>query len=267
MTELPTYAEIKQFLFALAWTQPRILAMTTFIPIFNRQLMPGMLRYAILAAIGLILVPMILPRMAEYRLDTWGILGIITKEIAVGFMLGFIIAIPFWGFEAMGFIIDNQRGASVAATLNPLTGNDSSPLGIMFGQAFMVYFFVTGGFLIMLKVLYDSFVLWDIFTWMPTLSIDLVPLIIRQFSNIMEIAVLLGAPAIIAMFLSEVGLALVSRFAPQLQVFFLAMPIKCAVAILVLLIYMPTLADYTLGYIRGLHDTIPLMQKLLGYHR
>jgi type III secretion protein T len=60
----------------------------------------------------------------------------------------------------------------------------------------------------------------------------------------MFIGVVMAAPAILAMFLSELGLAMVSRFAPQLQVFFLAMPIKSAIAILVLAIYIPFLFDY-----------------------
>ena len=61
------------------------------------------------------------------------------------------------------------------------------------------------------------------------------------------------------MFLSEIGLALVSRFVPQLQVFFLAMPIKSALAMLVLLLYMTTLFDYSFDYIRQLEGVVPFL--------
>jgi type III secretion protein T len=58
------------------------------------------------------------------------------------------------------------------------------------------------------------------------------------------LAVLTGAPVLIAMFLAEMGLALISRFAPQLQVFFLAMGIKSALAMFVLAVYGVTLFVY-----------------------
>jgi type III secretion protein T len=55
---------------------------------------------------------------------------------------------------------------------------------------------------------------------------------------------ILASPVLLIMFLIEVGLALVSRFAPQLQVFFLAMPIKSAVGLLVLVVFAATLFDF-----------------------
>lgn len=65
-----------------------------------------------------------------------------------------------------------------------------------------------------------------------------------QLDHMMYLAIVMSAPVILAMFLSELGLAMISRFAPQLQVFFLAMPIKSAVAMLVLAVYVPFLVEY-----------------------
>jgi type III secretion protein T len=57
---------------------------------------------------------------------------------------------------------------------------------------------------------------------------------------------------IVAMFLAEFALALVSRFAPQLQVFFLAMPIKSGLSILLLIYYGPVLFSDLMSYDGGL---------------
>ena len=54
-------------------------------------------------------------------------------------------------------------------------------------------------------------------------------------------AVVLAAPVIITVFVSEFGLGLMNRFAPQLNVFVLAMPVKSLVAMIVLIIYLPLL--------------------------
>jgi type III secretion protein T len=249
-----TYAQAKIFLGTLALTQPRILALCAMLPLFNRQLLPGILRYGVAAAIGLVLVPMLATDYAIADVSNFELVLLILKEVFIGLVMGFLVAIPFWIFEAVGFVVDNQRGASLGATLNPATGNDSSPLGILFNQAFMVFFLVGGGFWLMLTMLYDSFRLWNIWHWIPTLRAESVPLLLDQLSRFMRLTLLFAAPAVVAMFLSEVGLALVSRFAPQLQVFFLAMPIKSALALLVLTLYMSTLFEYageTNGYIRN----------------
>ena len=63
------------------------------------------------------------------------------------------------------------------------------------------------------------------------------------------------------MFLAEVGLALVSRFAPQLQVFFLAMPIKSALALLVLILYMKVLFGYAWESVAGVNDILPFLRR------
>jgi type III secretion protein T len=81
---------------------------------------------------------------------------------------------------------------------------------------------------------------------------DTADLLLTQMNRFVTTALLLAAPVLLAMFLTELGLALVSRFAPQLQVFFLAMPIKSALGILVLMVYAGTLFDYSLDPIKAL---------------
>lgn len=259
MTDAAFYTDTRAFLGALAFTLPRVMGLFVALPIFNRQIIPGMLRYTVAAALGALAAPALVPQMAAVELSGFTIAFIIAKEAFVGFVLGFLMAIPFWAFEAVGFFIDNQRGASVAATLNPVTGNDTSPLGILFNQAFIVFFFLSGGFLLMLGLLYDSFQLWGVFSWLPTLRSETMPLLLDQLDRLVRIAVLLSAPAIVAMFLAEVGLAFISRFVPQLQVFFMAMPIKSAIAMLVLMVYMATLFEYGGAYVRDLREVVPFL--------
>ncbi|MVW70471.1 type III secretion system export apparatus subunit SctT [Bordetella sp. 15P40C-2] len=259
MSEGAVYTEAQMFLTTLALTQPRILAMCVMLPLFTRQVMPGMLRYGICAALGLILAPALSPEYAALDLQALDFLLIIAKEIFIGLVLGWMAAIPFWIFEAVGFVIDNQRGASMGAILNPATGSDSSPLGILFNQAYIVFFLVSGGFGLTLTMLYDSFLLWDLWHWTPALRAESVPLMLDQFSKLMRMTLLWASPAVIAMFLAELGLALASRFAPQLQVFFLAMPIKSALALLVLVLYMSTLFEYAYETNQGVSSILPFL--------
>lgn len=253
------FAQAHVFIQTLALTQPRVLALLAMLPLFERQLLPGLLRYGVGAALGLVLVPMLAPRYSALDLGTVDLLLLIVKEVFVGLVMGFLVAIPFWIFEAVGFVVDNQRGASLGAVINPATGNDSSPLGILFNQAFMVFFLVGGGFMLMLTMLYDSFRLWSPWDWAPVLRAESIPLMLDQLSRFARLVLLFVAPALVAMFLAELGLALVSRFVPQLQVFFLAMPIKSALALLVLVLYMGTLFENAGETVRAIDRILPFL--------
>jgi type III secretion protein T len=114
----------------------------------------------------------------------------------------------------------------------------------------MVYFLVSGGFGLMLTVLYQSYLLWSPLEFSISFHHDAAKTLLAQLDRLMALGIVLSAPVILVMFLAELGLALISRFAPQLQVFFLAMPIKSGVAVFMLTIYIGTLFRYTHEEIR-----------------
>ncbi|MEP3666683.1 MAG: flagellar biosynthetic protein FliR, partial [Roseibium sp.] len=122
-------------------------------------------------------------------------------------------------------------------SIDPLQGHETSPLGSLFSQAFVTYFYAIGGMLVIVELLYKSFVLWPVTNLIPLVS-DQFPVLIFEVLDLgMRTMFILAAPVIAMMFLSEFALALVSRFAPQIQVFVLAMPIKSAIAIFILIFY------------------------------
>jgi len=239
-----TYEQLRGFVSAWGMTQPRLAALCMVLPWFGRNAMPATMRLSLAAGLGLVVAPAMLPSVGSLPGGA-AALPWLGKELMLGALLGWGLALPLWAFEAAGFFIDNQRGASISATLDPLTGNDSSPLGELFGLAFATFVLVSGGFALMLDLVYRSFELWPVLRWTPTLAPAATTEWLGFLDTLVRTALLLSAPVIVAMFLAELGLALVSRFAPQLQVFFLAMGIKSGIALLVLVAYAATL--FSLG--------------------
>jgi type III secretion protein T len=88
----------------------------------------------------------------------------------------------------------------------------------------------------------------------PSWNAAAAELMLTQLNHFVMMTLLLAAPVLLAMFLAELGLASVSRFAPQLQVFFLAMPIKSALGLFVLVVYAGTLFDYGMAPLRALAE-------------
>ena len=151
----------------------------------------------------------------------------------------------------------------MAATVNPMTGHDTSPLGMLFNYAFITFFLLAGGLTLLLGLIYDSYSFWPPFEFWPRWGSDAGDTVMLQLNKMILTTLLLSSPAIFIMFLSEVGLALVSRFAPQLQVFFMAMPIKCALGLFVLIVYSESLFDFGLGPLRAMSLWVYQLDPLL----
>ena len=148
------------------------------------------------------------------------------KETMIGMIIGFCVAIPFWAMEACGFFIDNQRGASMASTMNPMSGSETSPMGLLFAQTFNTLFIISGLFLLLLDHIFNSYALWPVFSFWPSVDGSATLFILKQFDLLITIAMWLAAPVAISMFITEFGVALISRSAPQLNVFVLAMRLR-----------------------------------------
>jgi len=255
-----------RLLLVITLSLPRLAAAFAVIPILGRQIVPGMVRNGITLSFALILYPMVEAAAPRPEIDALVLFGLILKEVFLGFVIGTVIAAPLWAVETAGYLIDNQRGAAMAESINPLSGEQSSPLGLLFLQFMVTLIFVSGLFLTLLGTLYHSYQVWPIFTFYPDLS-DLSgagPVFFLQTLDlVMRLAVVLSAPVVIAMFLSELGLAMVSRFAPQLQVFFLAMPVKSAVGILVLVLYLPFLQFTVLEDFGRLDEVFASLEALM----
>jgi type III secretion protein T len=91
---------------------------------------------------------------------------------------------------------------------------------------------------------------------LPRFSPEMPVELLYLMDKLMRLAVLFSAPVIFVMFLAEIGLGLVSRFVPQLQVFFLAMPIKSALAMFMFSVYAAVLLGYLAKELEALRNTV-----------
>lgn len=233
--------EFRPYLFALVLSLVRAYAFLSASQILAPTAVPRLARQAAVLVIVIPVVPVNLAAAEAFDPSIPQFAVFFLKEYAIGFLLGYMVAWLFWAVQAAGAFIDNQRGAAIAASIDPLQGHETSPLGILFSQAFITYFFAIGGFLLVLDLIYQSYVSWPVTRGLPALT-DLFPaLVLEVFDTGMRLMFVLAAPVIAIMFLAELGLAIVSRFAPQVQVFIIAMPIKSAIALLILIFYFATM--------------------------
>lgn len=237
-------------------------------PILSSSNLSGGVRAAVLIALGL--PAMVIFSRQESLMSLvdlehgWTLTFILGKELLIGFLLGLAIAAVFWSIELMGMFIDNQRGATIASSMDPVSGSQSSPIGIMMMQLFIAYFIISGGFQFLLAGLAQSYVLWRIDSFYPSFEITDGLYFLSMMDDMLHTGVRIAAPVIIAMMLGEWSLALISRFAPQLNVFNVSFSIKSGVAIFVLYIYVAVLFPYLRDEFFAMERVLQNTEEVIG---
>lgn len=249
----------------MVFTIPRLMVAMSVMPFLSRSFFGGtLIRNGIMLSLASFLFPVVDEGYQPGGMSPILYAVIITKEAFIGFCLGWLAALPFWALEAVGFFIDNQRGSTMASAMNPLTGSQASPVGILFVQTFTTLFFLGGNFLALLGAIYASYRAWPIFSFFPRLDINAVGFFLSQLDYFTYIVVVFAAPIITCMFIAEFGLGLVSRFAPQLNVFFLSMPIKSLIAMVMLTFYLAILMGiFDDNYLETI-ETLQFLSELWG---
>ncbi|MCL9783719.1 type III secretion system export apparatus subunit SctT [Vibrio sp. S4M6] len=228
--------DVMQWLATLAVCTLRPLGVMMLLPLFSRKSLGGVLvRNALVILIALPLLPIYqnLPILTEPKMLPFA--ELMLREIFIGLCIGFSAAIPFWAIDVAGFIIDTMRGASMSTVYNPLLGTQASVFGILFNQVLTVLFLVTGGFNKLLDGIYISYTLLPLGNDLE-LSKDLFNFLSHEWHLMFDLAISFALPAMVIMLLVDLALGLINRSAQQLNVFFLSMPIKSAMAILLILL-------------------------------
>ena len=219
----------------LAFLMMRPLGMTLLFPLLQAgNLGSPLVRNAVLMAIALPMMPVV--QVPEGEGWTW--LHYIPGELLIGLVLGFCGAIPFWAVDMAGFIIDSLRGATMSAVFNPAMSVQSSLFGLLFSQCLCALLFISGGINLHLSVLYDSY------HYLPpgkTLAFNqpLLDFVRAEWQTLYRLCLSFSLPAVLVMVLADLALGLLNRSAQQLNVFFLAMPIKSMLVLLLLLLSLP----------------------------
>jgi len=238
---------------------------TTFLlmPLLSPQTVPAMVRNSIFLVFGLAVLTM-QPQVAQMTLPTvqWTLL--FGKEALVGVVIGFFFATMLWAFEAAGQIIDTKVGATMAQVVDPLSGHQTSLNGEFLGRLANFVFMFSGGLLLLVGTILDSFVIWPIGSLTPVLTMSSLSLFEGEFTRLMTLAVLFASPVLVVLFVTDGALGLVNRYAPQLNVFSLSLSIKAWLATLIILIMMTGLVQTLLNEIMGRHDTVLEVLKAMG---
>lgn len=240
----------------------RLVPIFLMLPAFANRVVIGMVRNGIIAVLALVIVPSVnigaleaLPALAWF--------GIALKEVLIGMLLGFTFSIFLWACENVGHLIDFQTGSGNAAFFDPLSGQESGPTAGFLGY-FAIALFVTGGGLqAMLGIIFESYRVWPVTSFFPHMHAALDQFVARQSDSLMDWTIKLAAPVIIVLLLAELGIGLIGRAMPQFNVFLFSQPIKSALALLMMTLFLYFIFDAMRNFLRPGSDLLLMLHAIL----
>jgi type III secretion protein T len=224
---------------------PRITTFLLISPFLGgSSILSGQMKVPVIAALYFFVHPVLLEQLPEgAEVFNHGALysaALITKEIFLGFLLAYLSSLLFWAVQSAGFVMDNQRGASQASISDPLSGEETSPLGSFLFQSLVFLFFASGAAIAFFTLLFQTYVFWPVDHWLFTPDSPQLPVFVASMvAWLMTQMMLLASVVLVASLLVDFALGLINRFASQLNVYILAMPIKSGLAMLIVLVFFP----------------------------
>lgn len=228
-------AALEQTVSSAALTLPRLASVFAVMPFLSGQLLNGFVRAGLLGMLALFMSP-IAGEMPPLSLGLW--LLIACKEALIGLLLGLGFGIFIWAIQSVGDLIDFQTGSANASFFDPVAGHDNGPTGEFLGWLVITLFVAAGGLLALVGVIVDSYRLWPVASFFPNVGKVLEEFAIRQGDTLYLWIVKLASPVLLVLVLVELGMGLISRVAPQLNVFVFSQPLKSLLATLMMLLFL-----------------------------
>jgi type III secretion protein T len=247
----------------VAISATRVSAAFLLLPLLSPDVVPALVRNSIFLIFGLIVLTM-QPQIHELGLAPVQWMLLFGKEALIGITIGFFFSTLLWAFESAGQIIDAKVGATIGQVIDPLTGNQTSLHGEFLGRLGNFVFMFSGGLLLLVGVILDSYAIWPIGSIKPVLTMHSLSLFEGEFSRLMTMAVLLASPVLVILFVVDAGLGLVNRFAPQLNVFSLSLSIKSWLATSIVLALLTTLVQMMMNEILERPGVVLNILKAMG---
>lgn len=220
---------------ALLFASMRLMAMFITFPILQQKAVGNMIRAGVAVSLACFVLPVTWAQMPR-AMDAGQIILIVAKEAMIGVLLGYSAGLLLWAVEGMGSFVDLQTGASSSAVVEPLSGHPQGPTGGFLLQLVSTLLLTSGGFLTLLRAVYDSYLVWPVFSTTPILARGLDQFLTLQWDSLTDLLLKLSAPIVLLLVLIELALGLVARYMHSLDVHFQSMALKQLASIIMLIV-------------------------------
>ena len=234
----------------------RIASLLMVMPVIGTQMVPARVRLYMALAITLALAPVLTPMPLVEALSLKAIV-LIGEQILIGALLGFALQLLFHVFVFTGQLVSMQMGLGFASMMDPATGVSVPVLGQYLLMLVTLLFLAMNGHLVVFEVVAESFVTLPVGEGLP---LDNFALLSGRLGWVIGAALLLALPAISALLVINIAFGVMTRAAPQLNIFTIGFPLTL---ILGMIIFWISTADVLAHFERMTSETLLLMREMV----
>ena len=214
-------------------------------PILNSHSIPAQAKIGLSFAIALIFFPLFGQHVTVSKdLFQFAVVG--AQEIILGLMLGFVANLVFVALQMAGDLISTQMGMSVSAMLDPISGVQVPVIGQILFYFGLLLFFSLNAHHTLILALNRSFELLP-----PGHFFSHIPVMTERFitlgSEMASVALLLAAPVVGVLLVSEIAMGFMAKVMPQMNIFMVGMPLKLALGLITLSACLPFVHDFLIN--------------------
>lgn len=228
----------------------RVGTMVMLLPGIGESGMPVRVRLTIALTLTAILLPL---HRAAYVIDLRSLGPVLTmlfEEMVIGAVLGLTARLAISALQVAGSVIANQMGLGFVVAIDPTQNQQGMLVGNFLALLGVTLIFATDMHHLIIAGLNDSYRLFH--PGELPLTGDMAQLIIRTVATAFKIGIQLAAPFLVFGLLFNLGLGVLSRLMPQMQVFFIGMPLSIILGLLLLLLVIGAMMGVFVNYMEDI---------------
>lgn len=222
----------------ILWPFLRVLAVFTAAPVLSSRAFPMRTRIG-LAFLVAYAAQAGMPEQPVIDVNSPQALGVLVQQVGIGLSIGFAVRLVFSAFELAGQIVGFQMGLGFAAFFDPSTSAQSSAMGRFYNNMAMLLFIVMNGHLLILMAVLHSFNAFPVdqnfLRALETMGLY------RLGAEVFASAFWISLPVVAMLVFTNLALGIVSRVAPQMNIYAIGFPITLSVGLVGVAIALPML--------------------------
>ena len=234
-----TALQVEQWIGAFFWPFLRVLALLSTAPMFGATEVPMQVRLGLAILVAVALAPM-LPAMPPVEFGSVMGWTLVLQQLLIGSIIGLSMALILSVVQFAGSVVSLQMGLGFSTLFDPVQGVQVTSLASFLNLLTTLLFLSLNGHLMLLAVLARSFMMLPV---SANIGIDAQSwhALVLEGSALFTLGVALAAPAVAILMIANLGLGVLSKLAPQLNLFAIGFPLFLAFGFFAMYLLMPVL--------------------------
>jgi flagellar biosynthesis protein FliR len=232
----------------------RIIALIVVAPMMGHQNVPVAVKVALGLFIAFVMFPMVSSMPIHIDTSLIGLFVATVTETVIGLIIGFAISLLFAGARFAGEIISFEIGISMANIFDPETNQTNPIVGEFLYLIMVLVFLLINGHHFVFESLIFSYKVIPIGGLM--LHGPLLDLLLSMTGMVFILAVKIAAPVMVASFLTNVTLSILSRLVPQMNILMTSFPLKIGVGYIIIVSAAPMIVVLMKKSLQGFENNI-----------